>query len=189
MPRVKLSDELKKAIQCLSDKEKNKLLMRLIPSNDVLVDQLIFELLEHSETTEERRQEVSGTILLHADKYTARYYSPLTLLRVMRKMSSVLTRHVRVTKDKIGEIELNIQMLSAFLIPNRNNLKSESIFEMGKLSKYAITRLLKIQKLLDKVHDDYRLEYEDQINELHKMIKSINAFKEEAANQGYDVFI
>ena len=35
----------------------------------------------------------------------------------------------------------------------------------------------------------YRLEFEDTIHDLHDMVKSLNAFKEEAANQGYDVFI
>lgn len=187
MPRIKLSDEVKAAIKALSDKDKTKLLYRLIPSNDILVEQLTFELLEFGETTEERRNDVLNTIKETGGKYTNRYYSPLTLLRVMRKLSSMITRHVRVTKDKVGEVELNLVMMETLLVPNESNLESESMFELSKLAKYFIGRMHKVEKLLGKLHEDYYLEFEDQILRLNKLIQKNDVFGIEAANQGYEV--
>ena len=46
MARVKLTDDLKKAISGLSHKEKDKLLFRLIAKEPILAEQLVFKLLE-----------------------------------------------------------------------------------------------------------------------------------------------
>ncbi len=46
MPRQKLPDELKAAISKMPDKEKDKLLFRLIAKEEALVNRLTFELLE-----------------------------------------------------------------------------------------------------------------------------------------------
>jgi hypothetical protein len=46
MPRQKLPDELKAAISKMPDKEKDKLLFRLIAKEEALINRLTFELLE-----------------------------------------------------------------------------------------------------------------------------------------------
>jgi hypothetical protein len=45
----------------------------------------------------------------------------------------------------------------------------------------------KVEKLLGKLHEDYYLEFEDQILRLNKLIQKNDVFGIEAANQGYEV--
>ncbi|MES2796976.1 MAG: hypothetical protein V4683_13485, partial [Bacteroidota bacterium] len=57
-----ISAELKSEILALPSKEKDKLLLRLIAKNDILVEQLQFQLVEESLTTESRRAEVQKAL-------------------------------------------------------------------------------------------------------------------------------
>ena len=54
MARVKLTDDFKKAISMLPGKEKDKLLFRLLAKEEILVEQLTFQLLESNLSVEEQ---------------------------------------------------------------------------------------------------------------------------------------
>ena len=61
MARIKLSPDFKKAITALSHKEKDKLLFRLLPKEEMLVAQLEFQLLEDGfQLIDEQTQQNSG---------------------------------------------------------------------------------------------------------------------------------
>ena len=173
MARAKLSDELKLALKQLSNKEKDKLIFRLLPKDQVLVHQLEFKLLEYEETTEERRGEVRSYISNVCNIYPEKYYSPQHLLWSLKDMSGKINYHVRVTKDKIGEIELNLFMLSQGISKNLQRLQGEDKWYIEKLAKYIAIRIRKLHGLIGKVHEDYALEFEDDIEELKKLITEL----------------
>ena len=60
---MKLTKELQKAILELPDKEKDKFLLRLITKNDLLVEQLQFQLMEDESSVQLRRDDVKDMIL------------------------------------------------------------------------------------------------------------------------------
>ena len=173
MARAKLSDELKLALKQLSGKEKDKLIFRLLPKDQVLVHQLGFKLLEDEETTEERRDEVRSYIIDACSIYPEKYYSPQHLLWALKDMSGKINYHVRVTKDKIGEIELNLLMLTQGISKNLHRLQEEDKWYVEKLAKYIVIRLRKLHGLVGKVHEDYLLEFEDDINQLKQLISEL----------------
>ena len=77
MARAKLSEELKKEIKALPSKEKDKLLMRLIPKDSKLVDQLEYKLVEEEGTLEFRRDDMREYIQYSVNHYTHQYYSSI----------------------------------------------------------------------------------------------------------------
>ena len=77
MARAKLSEELKKEIKALPSKEKDKLLMRLIPKDSKLVDQLEYKLVEEEGTLEFRRDDMREYIESRANQYPNKYYSSI----------------------------------------------------------------------------------------------------------------
>src|SRR5438045_2886994 len=103
-----LSPQLKKAIKELSDTEKDKLLLRLLPKNPDLCNRLEYELVENSETQEERRDKLAEEIKA---KMNEEAYSPGFIMMDMRYLSGDITRHVKTTKDKYGEVSLALLML------------------------------------------------------------------------------
>ena len=106
-----LDPDLKKAIVRMPGVEKDKLLLRLIAKDAVLTERLQFELVEEGKTIDERRslirEFIDRTARLHAD-------TPGWLMMDMRTVSGYISRHLKVTKDKYGEVELMLYMLNTF---------------------------------------------------------------------------
>ena len=170
--RLKLSDDLKKAISQLPDKEKDKLLFRLLPKNEPLVRQLEFNLLEAGDTTILRREELKEQMAYTWKFYPENYYSPGYLMMQLRDMSGLISRHVKTTKDKIGEVELNLYMILEAFSRNESQLLEATPRKMQKFNEYVVKRVLKILKLIEKLHEDYRLEFEDDLIRLAELIEN-----------------
>ncbi len=187
MPRRALSKELKAAISVLSQKEKDKLLFRLIPKDDVLTERLQFQLLEGAATTDERRLDMSRLIDEEYDQLERGHFSPGYLKLTMRSISGRITRHVKVTSDKYGEVELNYQLLNDALERFQDRLADYSERRTFKLYTYMIRRAGKLRTLLGKMHDDYRLDFEDAQRTLHLYIRELPDLEAMAGRYKYEV--
>ena len=187
MARVKLHPELKKAISQLSNKEKDKLLFRLLPKDAALVAQLEFQLLEGGETKEERRNELNEEIDKRLERYQSYYYSPGYLLLELRDISGMINRHVKMTKDKYGEIELNFQLLNTTLTFFGDYLREASAYRCRTLNDYVIKRSLKLLQLLGKLHEDYILDFRPAMEELGIHINQIPSMLKMANHLGLDI--
>lgn len=187
MARAKLSEELKKEIKALSSKEKNKLLMRLIPKDSKLVDQLEYKLVEEEGTLEFRRDDMREYIESRVNQYPNKYYSSIYLRLEMRDISGKINYHVAITKDKLGDIEFNLMMVNGLLYKNKGRLQSESKYLAEKLNDYVVKRAVKLVKMVNALHEDYRLEFADEMMELADHIKSIPSLLEEAKYLQFDV--
>jgi len=168
MARTKLSDELKKAISLLSNKEKDKLLFRLIAKDAALVERLTFELLEEGESREDRREVIYRMIDEGFDKY--RFYSPGYLLLVLRSISGDINRHVKTTKDKYGEIQLNLLMLNKSLGLFGEKIRNVPSHKSRTFDNYVVKRAIKLVSLLRKMHEDYLLDFQEDIEKLGQYI-------------------
>jgi len=187
MPRVKLSEELKKEIKALPAKEKDKLLLRLIPKDSKLVHQLEYKLVEEESTLEFRRDDMRELIDSRVNQYPNKYYSSVYLRLEMRDISGKISYHVAVTKDKLGEIEFNLQMLNGLLSKNKTRLQSESKYLAEKLNDYVVKRASKLVKLVNALHEDYRLEFSDEMSELAEHFKTIPSLLEEAKRLEFNI--
>ncbi len=85
----------------MPQKEKDKLLLRLITKDSTLTDKLFFELIEDSATIPERREAIMGRITRISKIIQD---SPGWILMDMRNLSGDITYHVKVTKDKVGAL-------------------------------------------------------------------------------------
>lgn len=185
MARVKLTKEFKEAISYISSNEKDKLLNRLLAKEPLLVEQLTFKLLEDSSTIEPRREILENAIkerLNHDDFYTPGY-----LLKEIRDLSAKITFHVRAVKDQFGEISLNILLLSEALSNNNEDLNDFSLKKTKSFNKYVLLRCLKLMELIEKIHDDYRLEFQDDLKALAYLIGDNPNLMDAAIFIGFDV--
>jgi hypothetical protein len=173
MPRAKLIPELKTAISDLTEKEKDKLIFRLLPKDQKLVHKLEYQLLEFSDTQEERRADVRAIIMEAMERYPSYYYSPGYLLLTLRELSGKITYHKDITSDKFGEIELNYLMLTEGLGRNVSSLRRSGYFSMKSLNEYVVKRVLKLQKLTAKLHEDYILEFEESMIQMGELLSEI----------------
>ncbi len=158
----KISKDLEKAILSLTVKEKDKMLLRLIGKNALLVEQLQYQLLENESFLEERREEIRKNILRVSKMY---HETPGWAMMAMRDLNGKITNHVKVTKDKYGEIELTLYLLNMFF-ENQFKLLEKYSKKSDTIALYIAKRTEFILKKLPKLHEDYYIEFERGINQL-----------------------
>ena len=171
---AKIEKALTQAIIEMPEKEKDKLLLRLIAKDSNLLNQLQFKLLEGERATQERKEEVKDYIRRKAEYYPAYYYSPGYLMMEMRDCSGAINEYRSVTKDKVGEIELQLDMLISLLEPNMKKLLSAPPRKVVKFLPYVVKRAGKIIDLLEKLHEDYHIEFAENLTRLGELIKQLD---------------
>ena len=166
----KVSPELKNAVLQLPEKEKDKLLLRLIRKDRTLIQQLHFQLLEDQLDLEERRERTLKLVNLEINKVERqlgvhKYYNPRDLLLDLRSMSGIVNQHFLITKDKLGEVELRLHILSLTFH------HAEKFFQYAnhaneKLLAYIIGRIKNVFNSYDKLHEDLQYDYTEKLNEV-----------------------
>ncbi|MFM9950222.1 MAG: hypothetical protein ACKV1O_19970 [Saprospiraceae bacterium] len=170
MARIKLTDDLKKAISGLSPTQKDKLLYRLIAGNPPLAHKLIFELLEGGNTQDDRRAVAAAEIINALAEHKAHYHSPGILLLLLRDLSGVINRHVATTRDKYGEVELNLLLLNEAFDLFGDKIRPVNYQRSHTFNQYVVKRALKLLSLIEKMHEDMRLDFKSDLKKLGKHI-------------------
>ena len=183
MPRTKLTDEQKHMIRELPLREKDKLLLRLIAKDDLLLEQLTYEHIEHGATLEFRAEELREYYRDQLGRHKGG--TPDGLMKRLRRASGYLTRHVRVTKDKLGEVAMLTNMLHYALDENVGVMRKKyrSYDRWYRLAKYVSSRLGPLTRKADKLHPDYWIEFEGQLNDLLLMVHDTPELSGEAERQ------
>ena len=154
---MKFDDDFREAILNLSSKEKDKLLIRLIKKDKNLTKRLFFELVDNR-TMEERRDLLEEEIRVDLNHDRRSYYSPAYLIKDLRRVSSKIADHVRTTKDKFGEVSLNIIMLNTALDKHSEMIEGVTKGRSRKLCIYIVTKAFRLMVLIQKLHEDYMVE-------------------------------
>jgi len=168
---MKIETEFKEAILSMPEKEKDKLLLRLIKKDKVLVNQLYFQLLE-TKSVEAFRTEIEVRFQKIVAAVKTRFYSSDIYLYEVKEMSGMINELVSTTKDKYSEPYLNLKML----ILSLSNLREELIHEMPNKSyafnMYVIARSFKILTQIKAMHEDLQYDFKEDVETLGVLIGS-----------------
>ncbi len=178
--------EFKEAIVNLSIKEKDKLLLRLLKRDIPLANQLYFELVS-TQTIEDRRTELEEIVRERAANIGKRSKSIQHLQLQMRSLSGYITEQVKITKDKLGEISLNLLMLNEIL--KATDPKS-SFFQRGKFQKfgvYVIARAFKLLVLINAMHEDYQTDFREDLETLGELMAQNDLLRRTAGQHGLEL--
>ena len=156
----KLPKDLEKAVLNLPTKEKDKLLIKLIGKSELLIQQLNFQLLEDDSDLRHKREEIKNLILKVSKMY---HDTPGWMMVDMRDLNGRITHHVKVTKDKYGEVELTLFLLNTFFENQLSNLEHYS-GKSDTISLYIAKRTEFLLNKLPKLHEDYYIEFERDTN-------------------------
>jgi hypothetical protein len=170
----KINPALSAAILQMPKDKKDKLLLRLIAKDALLIKQLHFDLLEDQSGVEERVDEVKAgiaSVLKEAEKYR---FTPGELMMTMRSLNARITEHVKVTKDQLSEVTLTIFLLHQAFEIHLSSLQKFSADRSHTFAEYVLRRTDFVLKKADKLHEDYHLEFADT---LQKLLDFIHQFK------------
>lgn len=178
--------EFKQALSYLPAKEKDKLVLRLLRKDHALANRLYFELLD-TKTVDDRREEMEERVISRVTDITDGFYSPGYLMMDLRYLSGDISEHVKTTKDKYGEASLNLLMLTETLTSIGDKLTPFSYGRNYKLGIYIIARAFKILILIKKLHEDYFMEFQEDLKILGMGIGNIDVLMRIAIQNGLDV--
>ena len=166
--------ELKAAILQLPEKEKDKLLVRLINKDSMLIKQLHFQLLESEEdliNRNEKLKEELHTLFETSGHYVRRSYDYANykeLMYYLKVASGQVNEHEKVTKDKIGVLEARI-LIVINTIERYGELFNRDFDQYGygyNLKKYFKGRIKLIVTALSKLHEDIQFDFRDQLEQI-----------------------
>lgn len=178
--------ELKAAVLQLPEKEKDKLLVRLINKDSMLIKQLHYQLLEseedlvlRNEKLKEDLDDIFKTSTQHV-RLSYDYNNYKELMYFLKLASGQVNEHEKVTKDKTGVLEARI-LIVLKTIERYRELFSHDFDKYGygyNLKKYFKGRIKLIVTALSKLHEDIQFDFRDQLEE-------IIAFSEENNLENY----
>lgn len=182
---MEYSKEFKTAISNFSSLEKDRLLFRLLKKDKLLSKKLYFELID-PENTDQKRAQMEENIrkkLVILSKYLSnhQYY-----LMHIRKISSEITEHVKVTTDKFGEVSLTLFLVNEVL-ENNKKLNTQRFDATYKLYLYLINKIVKSLILTKKLDEDYWMEIDEYLRELQQKIEDNHYLKKLYINNGLDL--
>jgi hypothetical protein len=171
----KISKELTEAILAMPEREKNKLLIRLIAKDEMLTRKLHHQLLEDEVDVEKRREEIAKSMeeVFGRENFSFWHHTPGLLMMVMRDFSGDINRHIKITKDKYGEIGLFLKLVNLpfekqFIILRDNEHRAD------KFAAYVCRKAQLIFKKLDKLDRDFYLDFDSSVN---TMLNHLNNYK------------
>lgn len=183
---MKIDPEFKIALSLLEPKEKDKLIVRLLKHDSVLTQRLYFELVD-DRSISERRAVIESRIDSETKRMGNYFTSTGALMMELRYLSGEITEHLKITKDKIGEASLNLRMLNKTLSLTNKFIENTHIMRAQKLCVYIIARAFKILVLIDALHEDFFLEFKEELQKLGERIGGNNNLVTVAIHNGFDV--
>lgn len=182
---MKFEEEFKQAIRELPEKEKDKLLLRLLKKDRILALRLEFELLG-LESADDKRAALGETIRTRLRSGQA-FGNIQKLIAEMRSLSAQITEHVKITKDKTGEVTLNLLLLNETLLRHTSVIDRARWEKAQKAATYIATKTLKLLLLIDALHEDYRTDYKEELEKLGELIAKSDLLERAAARNGVEV--
>lgn len=166
----KVSPELKTLILELPQKEKDKLLLRLIRKDKTLIQQLHFQLLEGESDLEDRRKRTLAFVNMDLENLrrqvvNSRYTDERMLLLALRSLSGHVNHHALITKDKTGELELRLHIITG-VFKYAGQVFAHDNYANDRLLTYAARRIKNIYDAFQKLHEDLQFDYAEELNEI-----------------------
>lgn len=157
--------DLKLEIKSLPEKEKDKLLLRLIAKDKILTEHLHFKLLEDEHDLEDRQVRLKVRIDNEiAELLSAKHLYAKEALLKMRKLNGSITHHFKVTKDVNSEIELRLHLFSLVPINFKEGIFSPFHKFNEKLMIYFVKSVLSVFTKYKKLHEDIQFDMKDALN-------------------------
>ncbi|PVH25641.1 hypothetical protein [Sphingobacterium corticibacter] len=161
--------ELKAAILALPDRAKDKLLIRLINKDKMLIKRLHFELLEDETDLQARVEHLRRqlqTLFVDAAKSMASNTSLNSIIAVnklVRHANGIINEHEKVTKDKISEVEFRLLILKELIQRFSQIVEVSHLQASHKLHQYLAARIKFAYGKWLKLHEDYQFDFRDEL--------------------------
>lgn len=181
---MEYSKEFKAALSNFSPVEKDRLIFRLLKKDKLLSKKLYFEFID-PETADEKRDEMEKIITEKVEFAARHIISHKYFLLLIRKISALITEHVKITTDKFGDIYLQLFLVDQILNYNEK-LQKQSFDNLNRLYLYLINKILKALITIKKIDEDYWMELSEVLQNLERKIPENKYLSKLAIANGFE---
>lgn len=159
--------ELKEAVLQLPPKEKDKLLVRLISKDKMLIKQLHYQLLEDEYDLADRitalRERLNNLFspARSGIQNIAMYSNYKSLTALLRQASGMINEHEKITKDKYSEVEFRLLILGLAFEHHPILFQKSYVSISDKLHRYVAARIKSTFNKYDKLHEDLQFDLKE----------------------------
>ncbi len=163
--------ELKKAVLALPQQEKDKLLVRLVGKDSLLMNQLHFQLLEDEADLDDRAEEAQRRLQQLFDRLPTSlsrlypHHQAHALMVELKYGSGIINEHAAITKDKMSEVRLRLFLVSQAFAQFGALFQLQDSGATEKLYSYQAGRIKYILGKFSKLHEDLQFEFRDELND------------------------
>lgn len=183
---MKIENDFKKALAALPEREKDKLIIRLLKKDMKLLHRLHFELID-TRSVEERRTDLSDEIRDAFESLNDFRFDAKDFMYVMRSMSGKISEHVFITKDKFGEPLLSLELLVSALEYLNANAPSTRYFDDFKIYYYILDKVFNSMKLIRKLDPDYLFDFKSIFTRLQTLVSENHYLFDRFIKHGMDI--
>lgn len=163
------SPKLKEAVLNMSAKEKDKLLLKLISKDVVLLSQLEHKLLEDESDIDSRVEIIKSQIekgIAYANGLVRNgySYSPGYFMMEIRGLNGLINEHLLITKHKISEVDLRIYLLECVIECDAKYYFDKKSKSVEKLFAYFASRIKYVVDKHSKLHEDIQFDFSERLN-------------------------
>ena len=187
--------ELKEAILNQSQKEKDKLLVRLINKDKKLMEQLHFVLLEDESDLIQRIEDAKKALEVVFERTQKgiskkmNNYKHKELTGYLKSASGLVNEHASITKNKESELDLRLIILEESFDTYFNLYKNNSVgYKADTHFVYQATRIKAVLAIYEKLHEDLQYEYRERIEKLMNFVHN-SVLSEYVISLGIDYMI
>jgi hypothetical protein len=161
--KVAKTDDARFALlQTLTVEQKDKLLLKLFRKDPMLVEKLAFEFFQTDDDLPKRRRDIEHKIDAYLSEKYIHWDTPGELMMEMRSINGRITEHVKITKDKFGEVFLTALMLNT-AFGRFGDMLNNKIGRADTFAEYVVKKAENMLKIYEKLPFEQR-------NELHIIV-------------------
>jgi hypothetical protein len=162
---AKANDPRFEVLRMLTPEQKDKLLLKLFRKDPLLVEKLAFEFFEDKSDLTHRVQVLKDNINQNVTPNRLPWNTPGELMMLIRTQNGRITEHVKITKDKYGEVELTLLLLNT-AFERFWTMLNDKKQRADKFSEYILRRTVILFKNLSKLHEDNYLDFKEDLKKL-----------------------
>lgn len=184
---MRVDKELKKELSLLPEKEKDKLVLRLLRRDKKLAKRYHYELIGDF-TKEDLQNDFFENVKIAFENIDTHSFKPIALSRALRKLSSEISSYLFTTKDKHGQALMNLYLMNKAFEHFSEKINIFSGTDKGrKLTVYIVNKSFNLRVTIAKLDPDLYIDFKEELIKLGKNFEKNEGIVQTCNYHGFDI--
>jgi hypothetical protein len=183
---MQIDKEFKQELSLLPEKEKDKMVLKLLRRDKKLAKRLHYELIGDF-SKEDLQNEFEESLISTFKRIKAYNFKPGYLSMALRGLSSEISSYLFTTKDKYGEALMNLFLMNKSFEYFSEEVDKYSGTDKGrKLAVYIVNKTFNLRVAINKQDPDLYTDFAEELRTLGKYFGKNDGIMQTCIYHGFD---